>query len=74
MFAASSAAGDNARQIDNNSNYNNAAAGAGWTIFVGILLIIYEIIFIVCRFVNFNFMTAYRQIVLFTVRMIIMNM
>jgi hypothetical protein len=41
-----------------------ASAAAGWTIFIGIIGIIYEPIFIVFRFLNFGFMRMFRMIYL----------
>uniref|UniRef100_A0A1X7VQV5 MARVEL domain-containing protein n=1 Tax=Amphimedon queenslandica TaxID=400682 RepID=A0A1X7VQV5_AMPQE len=67
LFIASSVAQDEANNInDNNANLNRAIAAAGWTIFLGIIGLIYGILYLVCRFVNFAFMTNYRTVVLVT--------
>ena len=69
MFATSSAAVDETDRVlvDEGSSFRNANAAGGWTIFMGIVVLIYEILFIVSRFLNFEFMTAFRTIVLLTV-------
>lgn len=67
LFIASSVAEDEAADLDNSSQYRNAKAAAGFSIFMGVIAFLYEIVFIVCRFLNFGFMTAYRTIVLIVV-------
>ena len=70
MFIASSVAEDETDNIENVPKLSNAKAAAGWTIFIGVVAFIYEIVFILCRFLNFVFMTFYRQIVLIVVSVI----
>ena len=71
MFAASSAAEDEAQDFPGDNDYEddarNAKAAAGFTIFVGVIAFLYQIVFILCRFLNFLFMTAYRTVVLIVV-------
>ena len=69
MFIASSVAQGNADNVQNN-NVQLARAAAGWTIFVGVVALLYELLFIACRFLNFPFMTKYRQIFLIVVSII----
>ena len=70
MFIASSVAEDEAGNITNITKVSNAKAAAGWTIFVGVVSFVYEVVFILCRFLNFVFMTSYRRIVLIVVSVI----
>ena len=67
LFGASSAAEDEISDVDNLKGYANAKVAAGFSIFVGIVAFIYEILFIVCRFLNFAFMIAARTIILIVV-------
>lgn len=67
LFGTSSAAEDEAEDLDTESEYRNAKAAAGFSIFVGVLAFIYEIVFVICRFLNFTFMIAARTIVLIVV-------
>ena len=67
MFIASSVAEDEAANVSDVPKVSNAKAAAGWTIFLGVVAFIYEVIFIVCRFLNFGFSINYRQIYLIVV-------
>ena len=64
MFGASAAAEEEAEDLKGAKEYRNAKAAAGWTIFVGVVVFIYQVLFIIQRFLNFNYMTAFRTIVL----------
>lgn len=68
LFIASAVANDEASNLSGNASVDRAKAAAGWTIFLGIVGLFYGIIYLVCRFVNFAFMTNYRTVVLVTVR------
>ncbi len=67
LFGTSSAAENDSEDLDSSSQYRNAKAAAGFSIFVGVITFLYEIVFIVCRFLNFAFMIAARTVVLIVV-------
>ena len=69
LFGTSSAAEDDISDVEDVEidDFGNAKAAAGFSIFVGIVAFIYEILFIVCRFLNFAFMIAARTIILIVV-------
>ena len=67
MFGASAAAEDETEDLTEAREYRNARAAAGWTIFIGVIAFIYQVVFIIERFLNFNYMTAFRTIILIIV-------
>ena len=67
MFIASSVAEDEAASITNVPKVSNAKAAAGWTIFIGVVAFVYEVWFIIGRFLNFGFSINYRLIYLIVV-------
>ena len=64
MFGVTAAATDKTEDLKEAKEYRNAKAAAGWTIFVGIFVFKYQVLFIIQRFLNFNYMTAFRTIIL----------
>lgn len=67
VFIAASVAQDETINVTDANAVTTARAAAGWVIFVGVIAFIYESLFIVIRFLNFTFMTTYRQICLIIV-------
>lgn len=67
VLLTSSVAQAETAHLNENTPLTAARAAAGWVVFVGVVVLTYEIAFIACRFLNFAFMTKYRLICLIIV-------
>ena len=67
MFGASAAAEGQASRVDHDITRNAKAAG-GWAIFVGVIAFIYEVFFIITRFLVFPILVEFRTLYLIVVK------
>ena len=67
MFGVCAGAQGQAGRIDL-PEFNAARAGAGWATFVGVIAFIYEVLFIITRFLVFPILLEFRTIYYIVVR------